>query len=277
MDPDSSLAEFARAVERPDDEIRLARAALLIAAVEQPALDVDAYLGRLSELARAAEPARRAADPLGSLHRLREYLFEELGFAGDRTDYFDPRNSQLNQVLDRRLGIPITLSLVLIEVGRRLGLEMEGIGLPGHFITGARIAGEQVLLDPFNRGALLTAESCRDLVGQALGRPVRLGPEHFAAVTNRQFLTRMLANLKGVYWRQEAWDKVVRVIDRLLVLNPVSAGERRDRGSAWSNMGRLERGVADWEQYLTDFPNAADHEQVRNQLRRVRQKLAQLN
>ena len=103
-------------------------------------------------------------DALGRLHRLREYLFEELGFSGDRDDYFDPRNSHLNEVLNRRLGIPITLSLVLIEVGRRLDLEMEGIGLPGHFITGARIAGEQVLLDPFNRGALLTAESCRELV-----------------------------------------------------------------------------------------------------------------
>lgn len=277
MDSDSSLAAFARAVDRPDEQIRLARAALLIAAPEQPGLDVEEYLGRLAALAEAAEPARRTADALGRLHRLREYLFEELGFAGDRADYFDPRNSHLNEVLNRRLGIPITLSLVLIEVGRRLDLEMEGIGLPGHFITGARIAGEQVLLDPFNRGALVTAESCRKLVSEALGRPVRLQPEHFAPVSNRQFLTRILANLKGVYWRQEAWDQVVRVIDRLLVLNPASAGERRDRGAAWSSMGRLERGVADWEQYLTDFPNAADHEQVRNQLRRVRQKLAQLN
>jgi regulator of sirC expression with transglutaminase-like and TPR domain len=277
MDADPSLSEFARAVERPDDQIDLARAALLIAAAEHPGLSVDEHVARLAALAQAAEPARRATDALGRLHRLREFLFEEMGFAGDRDDYFDPRNSHLNAVLDRRLGIPITLSLVLIEVGRRLDLEMEGIGLPGHFITGARVAGEQVLLDPFNRGALLTIESCRELVGRALGRPVRLAPEHFAPVTNRQFLTRMLANLKGVYWRREAWDQVVRVIDRLLVLNPASAGERRDRGAAWNNLGRLERGAADWEQYLTDFPNAADHEQVRHQLRRVRQKLAQLN
>jgi regulator of sirC expression with transglutaminase-like and TPR domain len=277
MDPDPSLAEFSVVVDRPDDQIDLARAALLIAAAEHPGLDVDAHLGRLAALAEEAGPARRAADALGRLHRLREHLFEELGFAGDRDNYFDPRNSHLNEVLDRRLGIPITLSLVLIEVGRRLDLEMEGIGLPGHFITGARIAGEQVLLDPFNRGTLLTTESCRDLVGRALGRTVRLTPEHFAPVGNRQFLARMLANLKGVYWRREAWDKVVRVIDRLLVLNPAAAGERRDRGAAWSNLGRLERGVADWEQYLTDFPNAADREQVRHQLRRVRQKLAQLN
>ena len=135
-----------------------------------------------------------------------------------------------------------------------------------------------MLLDPFNRGALLTTESLRR-AGAAAPWGGRCGspPEHFAPVGNRQFLARMLANLKGVYWRREAWDKVVRVIDRLLVLNPAAAGERRDRGAAWSNMGRLERGVADWERYLTEFPNAADHEQVRGQLRRVRQKLAQLN
>ncbi len=277
MDPDPSLAEFAAAVGGPDGEIRLARAALLIAAPEHSGLDVDKYLARLDDLADTALAARRAADALSRLHRLREFLFEELGFAGDRADYFDPRNSHLNEVLDRRLGIPITLSLVFIEVGRRLGLQMEGIGLPGHFITGARIAGEHVLLDPFNRGAVLTVEACGQVVRQALGRPVRLLPEHFAPVDNRQFLTRMLANLKGVYWRQEAWDKVVRVIDRMLALNPAAAGERRDRGAAWSNMGRLERGVADWERYLTEFPDAADHEQVRGQLRRVRQKLAQLN
>jgi len=277
MDPDPSLAEFSAAVGGPDGEIRLARAALLIAAAEQPGLDVDRYLACLDDLADTALAARRAADALSRLHRLREFLFEELGFAGDRSDYFDPRNSHLNEVLDRRLGIPITLSLVFIEVGQRLGLQMEGIGLPGHFITGARIAGEQVLLDPFNRGAVLTVEACGQVVRQSLGRAVRLQPEHFTPVDNRQFLTRMLANLKGVYWRQEAWPKVVRVIDRMLALNPAAAGERRDRGAAWSNMGRLERGVADWERYLTEFPEAADHEQVRGQLRRVRQKLAQLN
>ncbi|HWN13521.1 MAG TPA: transglutaminase-like domain-containing protein, partial [Candidatus Dormibacteraeota bacterium] len=153
MDPDPSLADFTAAVTRADADIPLARAALLIAAAEQPALDVDKELARLDDLAEAAAP-RGGQDELRRLHRLREFLFEEQGFAGDRGDYFDPRNSYLNHVLDRRLGIPITLSLVLIEVGRRLGLDMEGVGLPGHFITGIRIGGEHVLLDPFNRGAL---------------------------------------------------------------------------------------------------------------------------
>ncbi len=277
MDPDPTLAEFTTAVSRPDADIPLARAALLIAAAEQPGLDVDRELARLDDLARSADPGRRDADDLRRLHRLREFLFEERGFAGDRVDYFDPRNSYLNQVLDRRLGIPITLSLVLIEAGRRLGLQMEGVGLPGHFIAGAWVGGDHVLLDPFNRGALLTREGCAAVVQQALGRPVRLQEEHFAPVTNRQFLIRMLANLKGIYWRQAAWDRVVRVIDRTLALQPRAGGERRDRGTAWVNQGRLERGIADWERYLTEFPNAADHEPVRGQLRRARQKLAQLN
>ncbi len=185
--------------------------------------------------------------------------------------------SPLNEVLDRRLGIPITLSLVLVEVGRRLGLQMEGIGLPGHFITGARVAGEHVLLDPFNGGAILTGEACGELVGRALGRPVELTAGQFVPVTKRQFLIRMLANLKGIYWRREEWRKVVTVIDRILVLTPQAGGEWRDRGVAWSSLGDFHRGLADWERYLTDFPNAADHEKVRTQLRRVRQKLAQLN
>jgi regulator of sirC expression with transglutaminase-like and TPR domain len=163
------------------------------------------------------------------------------------------------------------------QIDLRVGLQMEGIGLPGHFITGARVDGEQVLLDPFNRGAILTAEGCSEVVARALGQPVELGAEHFAPVTNRQFLARMLNNLKVSYWRREQWDKVVPVIDRLLVLDPEAGGELRDRGFALSNQGEVARGLADWERYLTDFPNAPDHEQVKGQLRRVRHRMARLN
>src|SRR5262245_8339297 len=272
-----SAAEFRSEVSVPDAEIALARTALVIARSEYPDLDVGAYLDRLEGLKRRARATQGAADPLRQLHRLRECLFEEEGFAGNTEEYGDPRNSYLNEVLDRRLGIPITLSLVLIDVGRRLGLEMEGIGLPGHFITGARVAGEQVLLDPFNGGTILTGEGCSEVVARALGRPVDLAPDHFVPVTNRQFLTRMLLNLKGSYWRREAWDKVVTVIDRLLVVNPEAGSEWRDRGIAWSKQGQIARGLADWERYLTDFPEAPDHEQIKGQLRRVRHKLARLN
>jgi Uncharacterized conserved protein len=251
--------------------------ALAIARWEYPRLDADAYLERLDGLARSVDGVRRSPDALGRLHRLREYLFVEQGFTGNRDDYYDPRNSFLNDVLDRRQGIPITLSLVLMEVGKRLGLAIEGIGLPGHFIAGARLDDSQILLDPFNGGALVTPEECEELVGSVVGRPVTLRPEHYAPVSGRQLLTRMLANLKGAYWRRQEWDRVVGAIDRLLVLDPKAAGEWRDRGVAWSNLGEVRRGLGDWERYLTEFPDAEDHETVKGHLRRARQKLAQLN
>ena len=277
MDPDPSLLELSALVSRPDGRIDLARAALAIARWEYPRLDADAYLERLDGLARAVDGVRRSPDALGRLHRLREYLFVEQGFAGNRDDYYDPRNSFLNDVLDRRQGIPITLSLVLMEVGKRLGLAIEGIGLPGHFIAGARLDDSQILLDPFNGGALVTPEECEELVGSVVGRPVTLLPEHYAPVSGRQLLTRMLANLKGAYWQRREWDRVVGAIDRLLVLDPKAASEWRDRGVAWSNLGEVRRGLGDWERYLTEFPDAEDHETVKGHLRRARQKLAQLN
>ncbi len=277
MIADPSLHELGRLLSQPDGRIDLARTALAIARWQYPALDVDGYLDCLDGLARGVDGARRPADALGRLHRLREYLFVEQGFAGDREDYYDPRNSFLNEVLDRRRGIPISLSLVLIEVGKRLGLEIEGIGLPGHFIAGARLDGSRILLDPFNGGALLTPGACEELVGRVLGRKVRLEASHYAPVSSRQLVARMLGNLKGVYWRREAWEKVVGVIDRLLLLDPKAAGEWRDRGLAWSNLGEVRRGLADWERYLTEFPNTADHEAVKGHLRKARQKLAQLN
>ena len=277
MGADPSLRELATLVSGPEGRLDLARAALTIARWEYPALEVDAYLERLDGLARGVDGSRRSTDPLGRLHRLREYLFVEQGFAGNRDDYYDPRNSFLNDVLDRRQGIPITLSLVLIEVGKRLGLAVEGIGLPGHFIAGARLDDSQIFLDPFNGGALLTPESCEKLVGRVLGRKVTLTDEHYTPVSGRQLLGRMLANLKAIYWQRQAWDKVVGAIDRLLVLDSKAAGEWRDRGIAWSNMGEIQRSLADWERYLTEFPNTKDHEAVKGHLRKARQKLAQLN
>ena len=277
MGADPALRQWAAEVERPDREIDLGRAALVLARVEYAGLDIGAYLGRLGELAAEAEAGCRKCTDLNLLHRVREYLFAEQGFTGNRADYGDPRNSFLNDVLDRRLGIPITLSLLLIEVGRQLGLAIEGIGLPGHFVTGVRLGGEQILLDPFNGGALLTPDLCADLVARAVGRRVSLTEADFAPVTKRQLLGRMLRNLKGIYWQREEWEKAVEIVNRLLVLEPTAGGEWRDRGIALAHLGDFRRGLADWERYLTDFPNAPDGEKVRGQLRRVRQRLSQLN
>ncbi|MBI3028864.1 MAG: tetratricopeptide repeat protein [Candidatus Rokubacteria bacterium] len=217
-------------------------------------------------------------DALGRLHRVREFLFEEQGFRGNLEEYHDPRNSFLNEVLDRRLGIPITLSLVLIEVGRRLGLTIHGVGLPAHFIVGFRTEeGYRVLLDPFNGGAILTPEGCQAVVSRALGRPVTLQEEHFAPVAKREFLARMLNNLKAVYFKQEAWGKALQVCRRLLLLDPDNPCEVRDRGVVHANLGDLRRAAADWETYLASNPESPDAEAVRSRLRRVRQALATLN
>lgn len=255
----------------------LAVAALLIARAENPDLDIQKYLDRLDRLAAEATAAGAERDPLRRLHRLREFLFEEQGFRGNAEEYYEPRNSFLNDVLDRRLGIPITLSLVLIEVGRRLGLAIHGIGLPAHFIAGFQSDRCRVLLDPFNGGAILTPEGCQDVVSRVLGRPVELGEEHFAPVTKRQFLIRMLNNLKAIYFKQEAWEKALGISERLLLLDPDNHCETRDRGLVLVNLGELQRAALDWETYLRKSPESPDADSVRSRLRRVRQALASLN
>src|SRR5262245_36435359 len=247
-----------------------------MACIEYPDLDPAGHLARLDGVAADAPAGCRSGDGRARLEHLCRYLFEDLGFAGNREDYYDPRNSLLNDVIDRRLGIPITLSLVLMEVGRRVGLAIEGVGLPGHFV--ARLAGqENLLVDPFDAGAPLTPDACAALVERAVGQRVPLTDAAFATVGKRQFLARMLMNLKGIYWRRKDWGRAAGVADRLLVLDPAAAGERRDRGVALAHLGDLRRGLADWEQYLAEQPDASDGEQVRRQIRAGRLKLAELN
>lgn len=273
---DAELRTFGDLVRAPERDLDLGLGALLIARIEHPNLAPVHSLMHLDELA-AASGAAGIHDPLKALHRLREFLFEEEGFAGNTEEYHDPRNSCLNDVLERRLGIPITLSVVVIEVGRRVGLPIAGVGLPGHFVVRADVGAEPVLLDPFDRGALLTHERAADLVTRALGRRVRLTAEHFATVTKRRILTRMLMNLRATYARRGEWDKALAVFDRLLVLDEESTTHLRDRGTVLVKLGHFHRGAVDWERYLTTCPQAQDADSVRQQLRRVRQRLATLN
>ena len=275
MDP--NLAEFGAEIRRSESEIDLSRAALLIARAEYPDLDLQRYLLQLQELTDGVRSEEWAGSPLKRLHRLRRFLFEKQGFRGNDADYYDPRNSFLNDVLDRRLGIPITLSLLFMEVGRRLALPVEGIGLPGHFIVGFGTGDERILLDPFNRGAILTPESCQTVVSRAIGRPVPLEAGHFVPVTARQLLARMLSNLKAAYFKREEWEKALGVLDRLLVLDPDSPGEGRDRGLVFAKLGKFPVAIALWERYLRQQPEAPDAKSVRGNLRQVRQALAALN
>lgn len=273
---DDPLRQFSDFIRLPESALDLGLGALLIARIEHPTLSPARSLMLLDDLA-AASGAAGVADSLKALHRLREFLFDEQGFRGNKDDYQDPRNSCLNDVLERRLGIPITLSLVMMEVGRRVGLSIVGVGLPGHFVVRADVGSEPVLLDPFDGGAMLTTESAAKLTARALGRRVRLTEEHFAATGKRQILNRMLMNLRSIYCRRADWGKALAVFDRLLALDPQLPAHRRDRGAVLVKVGDLQRGAAEWERYLTACPEAEDADDVRRQLRRIRQRLASLN
>jgi regulator of sirC expression with transglutaminase-like and TPR domain len=273
---DQGLRAFSDAVRRPDAEIDLAHAALEIARVEHADLAPARHLARLDVLA-ARSGAAHIDDPLRALHRLREFLFEEEGFVGNAREYYDPRNSCLNDVLDRKLGIPITLSVLMMAVGHRVGLPIAGVGLPGHFVVRADVGTEPMLLDPFDAGALLTHERAADLVARALGRPIALTAEHLAPVTRTQVLVRMLTNLKGIYASGRQWSKALDVLERLLILDERSAVHVRDRGTVLVRLGHLHRGASDWERYLRACPAAADADTVKQQLHHARQRLGALN
>jgi regulator of sirC expression with transglutaminase-like and TPR domain len=252
---------------RREADIDLAEAALLIAKEEYPRLVVRNYLGRLDEL--AAGVARRGvpgAGPRQTLDTLTEYLFRVEGFAGNQDDYYDPRNSFLNEVLDRRLGIPISLSVLLIEVGRRLGLELAGIGYPGHFLVRFRDAGETLYLSPYHGGRMISAQA------PELGERYEL-----AAVTKRQILTRMLTNLKAIYLSREDLDRAAAVIDRLLVLNPGALGELRDRGLLRFRQGRPLPALFDLETYLRFAGEAPDAPRIRRDAQHVWRQYARSN
>jgi regulator of sirC expression with transglutaminase-like and TPR domain len=271
---DRALHDFKSLVS--GSEIDLAGAALAVARIEYPDLAPEQWLARLDHLA-ARSTAAKLVDPRRALDRLRGFLFEEAGFRGNADDYYDPRNSCLNDVLDRQLGIPITLSVLVMEVGRRVGLEILGIGLPGHFCVGARLGDELMLLDPFGGGRRLARDEAEAIASRAVGRQVELTDAHFAPTTKAQIVVRMLRNLQGIYARREDWGKALSVIDRLLVLEADAPMHVRDRGTVLVKLGELHRGASEWERYLTRYPQARDAATFKEELRRVRQTLAERN
>jgi len=278
MMKEEARARFAEIVARPENELELDRAALLIAAEEYPDLEVERYLDQIDSfagMARGRDDA--AADPLVRIMRLRDLLFDELEFRGNVEDYFDARNSFLNDVIDRRTGIPITLSVVYIEVARRIGLRLFGVGMPGHFIVKFADEEQEILIDPFNGGRLLSEEKCHEMIEELYSGRMKFHPSLLQAVTKRQILTRMLQNLKGIYARAGDQHKTLGVIERALLINPDVAGEIRDRGLVYAGMERYTAALADLEEYLRRAPQAADAKEVKERIKQLRQKQAQLN
>ena len=270
MSPQDEWERFVRMAGLPDAEIDLAGAGFLIAAMEYPELDLDHQFGQLDSLAEAvAGRLDTSRDPLFCVNTLSEYLFDELGFQGNLDDYYDPRNSFLNEVLQRRLGIPITLSLVCIEVGKRLDIPLLGVSMPGHFLL--RHQGEEDLyIDPFNKGILLSEEECAQRLQQVTQANVPWDPRFLAPVSNRDFVARILRNLKNIYLERQDHDHAIMTIDRLIVLQPDVTLERRDRGIVRYNLGRHEESLEDLTIYLDSDPEGGNVADVERLVRRLR-------
>jgi len=266
MPPSRSPRErFAAAVAAPDDAIDLAEAALLIAAEAYPGLDVAHYLRVLDELAAAAEPAVHGAGAEAQrVHRLVEFLAVERGFRGNQEDYYDRRNSLLNQVLERRTGLPITLALVYMEVARRLGLTLLGVGFPGHFL--AKFPGPpELIIDPFF-GQILTPADCQTRLRAALGQDAQLDPSHLRAATAKEILVRMLRNLKQVALQAREYEPALGCSERILLVEPDLAPELRDRGLLYEQLECYAAARADLERFLALVPDDPSAGAVRERL-----------
>ena len=253
-------------------------AALELAELEYPRLDPEPSLQALDRIAStAADRMELNAGGAEFIEAVNHVLFQVCRFRANESDYYDPRNSFLNDVLTRRAGIPITLSVVYIEVARRLARPVFGVGLPGHFLVRYDDADFAAFLDPYHAGQVLTAAECHELARSLTGVDTTTDPTALAPVSTRYVLVRMLNNLKSIYIRQERWDKLLPVLNLLLHALPGNADEHRTRGIAHLHLQRFREARADLNRYLDLSPGAEDREAVGEELKNIHRILAALN
>jgi len=279
MSLDRRWQEIATASE---ESIDLAEAALMIAAEAYRDLDIPYYLARIDEMARTLKQRLRrdiaAAETILALNR---YLFEELGFSGNAVDYYDPRNSYLNEVLDRRLGIPITLSMVYIEVGRRTGLALRGVSFPGHFLVKCAMRDGVVVLDPYSRGSSLGIDELRQRV-RAMQSGAREASDDdlrrmLSAASKKEILARVLRNLKAIHLQKGETERALAAAMRIIALDPRAAEEYRDRAAIYHELECFRAALLDYEEYLRLRPGAGDAEAVKEKVAELQRLAARLN
>jgi regulator of sirC expression with transglutaminase-like and TPR domain len=272
------LERFSALLSRADGEIDLARACLQIAEDAYPGLDVDGYLGEIDRFARRLHarlaPGAAAEDRVIALN---EFLFGDLGFRGNADHYYDPRNSYLNEVLDRRAGIPLTLSVLYMEIGRRIELAVEGVSFPGHFLVRLPMRGGTLVLDPFAGGVPQSGDELRDrlkLVMPVVDLP--LDP-FLEPAGKRQIIARLLRNLKGIYREKDNPERQLQVLNRIIIVAPEAAAERRDRGLVYQRLECWRPALEDLTDYLAREPDAADVHEVRARVVELSRYCARLN
>ncbi len=264
---------FISQLQLPEEKQDLARSALYLAGEHCLSLDVEAHLGHLDRLAdEAQKQAGQATDQDTLFRSLSRYLFEDAGFCGNGRDYYDADNSFLNRVLETRRGIPITLSLVYLEVGRRLGLNCYGVGLPGHFLVG--LAEPDLYLDAFNGGLLLSAADCRRQVTEGFGSQVPWQEEYLAPCTNREFLFRMLTNLKLVYIEDQDYRSAAGVLERLALINPSMFDCYKELAWCHLKLGERQAAAGYLDRYIQGASSTGAPEEARRQVQAMWESLA---
>jgi len=282
----AGLERFAEMLSREDGKIELASACLQIAEDAYPGLDVDGYVGEIERFAKRLR-ARLAPDAAAEdrVIALNEFLFDDLGFSGNVDNYYDPRNSYLNEVLDRRTGIPITLAVLYMEIGRRIGLPLEGVSFPGHFLVRLPLRGGTLVLDPFSGGVPQSEGELRERLKRVIPReaaggvPVAELPldQFLEPASNRQILARVLRNLKGVYREKDHPERLLEVLNRMVIVAPESAAELRDRGLVYQRLECWRPALKDLTDYLEREPDAADLDEVRAKMVELSLRCARLN
>jgi regulator of sirC expression with transglutaminase-like and TPR domain len=258
----ANRSRFARLVARPEIEIDLAAGALCIAADGRPALDPDETLELIEGLAERVRLRLDLGDPPDyALARLHDVLYREAGFrAPTAAEYRDPRNSLLDEVMVRRVGLPISLAIVELEVGWRVGLAVHGIALPGHFIVGGPGG---VLIDPADAGRSLTRDDCQALIRRSMGEGVLLHAGMLRPAGRREILARVLRNLRSVYLTRREWAAALGAVELLAVVEPTDPDHGRDRGLLLGRMGRFSDAIASLGRYLDERPDGDDAGEVR--------------
>jgi regulator of sirC expression with transglutaminase-like and TPR domain len=279
------LEAFEKALAQDDARIDLAHACLMIAEDAYPGLAVERYLGDVERLALRLRAKMSQGGAEERVAALNEFLYEDLGFTGNADDYYDPRNSYLNEVIERRTGIPITLGVLYMVLGRRVGLPLEGVSFPGHFLVRLRLRTGVLVLDPFERGMPQSESDLRSRLqrvippGVAGDVPVADLPldQFLEAASNRQILARLLRNLKAIYRDTDQPERLLAVLNRMLVVVPDSAAELRDRGIVYQRLECYRAALKDLTDYLEREPEASDLDEVRARLMEVSARCARLN
>ncbi len=268
---------FAALMRQDPARIPLDEAALLVAAGEYPRLDVAASLAQLDALTHPLQPAIiHELEPPRLIQLINGHLFETLGFRGNAREYYDPRNSYLNEVLDRRLGIPITLSIVFIAVARRLGLPVAGVSYPGHFLVVYQASDTPMYVDAFNRGTLVTERDFRRASLEQRGPYTDYDPSQVQPASAHEVIARLLRNLKHIYLVRDELPQAIRCCERIVLVSDLPA-DRRDLGIVLARAGRLREAVGVLEQYVAHAPSAPDRAQIHELVDRLQQRLRGLN